>query len=124
MIGLVVNCGSSSIKLKLIEVDDSSTIFEARAEHLGSSTATITILKKNGKYKLPTYEALTHETALKEIIGYLVSNSVISSLEEIRFVGHRVVHGGTFFSEPTIINNEVLEKIALCNKNYCQMFVT
>ena len=115
MIGLVVNCGSSSVKLKLIEVDDSSTIFEARAEHLGSSTATITILKKNGKYKLPTYEALTHETALKEIIGYLVSNSVISSLEEIRFVGHRVVHGGTFFSEPTIINNEVLEKIALCN---------
>lgn len=115
MEGLVINCGSSSIKLKLIEVEISSTIFEARAEHLGTDDAKITVSTANGKQRLQNHSdngILDHESALQEIVDYL---AFISSLNEICFVGHRVVHGGTFFSEPTLITDEVLKKIHECS---------
>lgn len=115
MQGLVINCGSSSIKIKLIEVSESSTIFEARAEHLGSEAAKITVsTPESGKLQLRNHSGtsiLKHDTALQEIIDYL---AFISSLDDIRFVGHRVVHGGTFFSQPTLITDEVIEKIYSC----------
>lgn len=114
---LIINCGSSSIKLKLIEVDTYSTIFEARAEHLGSVTSTITVVTSTGKKQLSSQadSILDHETALQEIIDYLASGSAISSLNEISLIGHRVVHGGTFFSEPTLVTDEVIAKIEECS---------
>lgn len=110
---LVINCGSSSIKTKLIERSNFSTVFEARAEHLTSEASIITVKTSTGKKQLPTDGILNHKMALQEIINYLVTNSIILSLDEISCVGHRVVHGGTF-SKPMVINNEVLTKIWNC----------
>lgn len=113
---LVVNCGSSSLKLKLVETSNHfTTVFEARAEHLDSTTSTITVKVESIKEILPTDGIMNHESALKEIIEYLVSNSIISSLADISCVGHRVVHGGAFFSKPVIIDNYVIEKIDECS---------
>lgn len=114
---LVVNCGSSSLKLKLFKREKNDkliVVFEARAEHLGSIASSVTVKDSAGKKTLPIDDVFDHKVALQTILDYVVTNSVISSLNAITCVGHRVVHGGTFFSKPTLISYKVLEKIDEC----------
>ena len=118
MLGFIVNCGSSSIKARLIDTDTQETLFEARAGHLKTTSSEV-ITKINGiSYSLLDVDnaSLTHEQALQLILNDLSTRKVIKKLEDISFVGHRIVHGGTFFSKPTIITEEVLEKITTCNE--------
>ncbi len=118
MLGFIVNCGSSSIKARLIETDTKETLFEARAEHLNSpSSKVITISCDVVNNLFADYHfLLSHEDALKSILKDLKQREVISNLEDISFVGHRIVHGGAFFSEPTIITEDVIEEISACNE--------
>ena len=111
-----VNFGSSSLKVKVFETSSClTTIFEARAEHLNSEKSTVTVKNLTYKETLPTGAVLDHKMALNVILNYLVTKSVISSLNDISCVGHRVVHGGTFFSEPMLITDEVMRKIDECS---------
>lgn len=118
MLGFIVNCGSSSIKTRLIDTDTKETLFEARAGHLKTSSSTVTTKVNGISYSLLDEDntSLTHEQALQLILNDLSNRKVIKNLEDISFVGHRIVHGGTFFSKPTIITEEVLEKITTCNE--------
>lgn len=119
MLGFIVNCGSSSIKVRLIDTDTQETLFESRAEHLNSSSSKVVTSFNNVVTNLfADYPrvSLSHEDALKAILKDLKQQEVISNLEDISFVGHRIVHGGSFFSKPTIITEEVIKKISECSE--------
>jgi len=109
---LVVNCGSSSIKLQLFDMADEKTLAKMSVEEIGgNSKAKIEVL--NNK-EIIQKKFLTHEEALRFMVGELLSRKVISSLEEISAIGHRVVHGGEKFSAAVKINPSVIKGIEDC----------
>ena len=115
---LVINCGSSSLKYQLIDMETESPIAKGLVERIGIS-GSILIQKVEGKDK---YTIQTPMADHKEAIGYvlkaLVDNEhgVIKSMSEIGAVGHRVVHGGEFYSKSVLINDEVKKNISECIK--------
>ncbi|UCD16159.1 MAG: acetate kinase [Candidatus Omnitrophota bacterium] len=92
---LVVNCGSSSIKYKLYEFPSKSQLSKGIIERIGEEGSKVR----------------NHNQGIKVVINQLLGNKIIKGLEEISVVGHRVVHGGEHFREPTVINGKVIEKI-------------
>lgn len=113
MLGLVINAGSSSVKARLIDTDTESTLYEARAENLNTHSAIF--IKKIPMEESEAIYCLNHGQAIDKVIKNLTKQKIIPSLEELDFVAHRIVHGGQYFSAPTVINDEVLEKISKCN---------
>jgi acetate kinase len=107
---LVINSGSSSIKFSLIEVDTHKTIISGLAEKLGLEKAVLHT-KYNGETQTVDLEKNNHETALQAILKTLGEKGLG---KEIKAVGHRVVHGGEYFSSSTIITPEVLSAIEKC----------
>ena len=111
---LVINCGSSSLKFQVIDTDTSECIAKGLCERIGIDGAlTYQNLKADsGKIKSePTIE--DHHKAVSLVLDALTNpeTGVISSLDEIGAVGHRVVHGGEKFTTSVIINDEVMEAI-------------
>ena len=105
---LVLNCGSSSLKYQLIDMDNRSVLAKGNYERIGEDEAFLT--HKVGGEKLVINKGVkTHDEALGEIISCLLSPqfSTISSLEEIGGVGHRIVHGGEIFDKSALINEDV-----------------
>ncbi|MDI3318778.1 acetate kinase [Pinibacter soli] len=107
---LVINSGSSSIKFSLIEVNTQKTIISGLAEKLGLEKA-ILHTKYNGETQTIDLEKNNHETAMQAILKTLGEKGLG---KEITAVGHRVVHGGEYFSSSTIITPEVLKAIEKC----------
>lgn len=114
MIGFVVNFGSSSIKARLIDTDTKKDLFEAKAEHLKTESATITTNADFFYHNLKC-QNMTNEEILKYILKDITERCIISDLTKISFVGHRIVHGCVYFSEPTLITEDVIKKIESCN---------
>lgn len=106
---LVLNCGSSSIKYKLYNMDDESVLAQGGVERIGIDEAFIVVKLPNGEKKkimrdLPTHKegvALVFEVLLDPEIG------VVKSLDEIDAVGHRIVQGGDLFNKSCIVTDEV-----------------
>lgn len=111
MLGFIVNCGSSSIKARIIDTGRKTTVYEARAEHLKSDSAKLVTKSKNGKTKKNNIPK-THDKVIELILDDVLSSGLLTSLDSIDFVAHRIVHGGDVFKEPTIINSEILKKIS------------
>ena len=113
---LVINCGSSSLKYQLIDMEKEEVLAKGNFERIGEQEAFVTHKVKGEKYviKVPV---MNHEEALKIVLEQLVHNEygVIKGLEEIDAVGHRVVHGGEIFSESVLITEDVIEKIESCS---------
>ncbi len=107
---LVLNCGSSSLKFSVMNPDSGEEPFKGIAERLvGAGPGTITIKHGNDKQE---YEiAPTHQAALDKIVEEL---KAAGFFEQIKAVGHRIVHGGEYFSESVVITDEVVEKIEAC----------
>ena len=113
---LVINCGSSSLKYQLINMENEKVIAKGLAEKIGLEDSLFTHTPE-GKYKLVKKGKLNdHQEALNLVMESLVDEKfgVIKSLEEIDAVGHRIVHGGEFYSESTLIDEEVIEAIEKC----------
>ena len=113
---LVLNCGSSSIKYALYNMDDHSVITSGGIEKIGLPDSFITI-KLNGqkiKFEEPVPE---HTSGVQLIFKVLTTGeyAVLSDLHELDAVGHRMVHGGERFSESVLITDEVMEDFAKCN---------
>ncbi|MDO5715110.1 MAG: acetate kinase [Tissierellia bacterium] len=110
---LIINCGSSSLKYQLIEMNGEQVLAKGLVERIGIEGSRIkheTIGKE--KQEIETHLE-NHKEALKLVIQSLtdVEYGAISSLEEIAAVGHRVVHGGEDFSDAVIIDDRVLKAI-------------
>lgn len=109
---LVLNAGSSSLKYQLIQMPSQNVKCVGLVERIGMEDAIFTHEKDNEEYT-EVIPILNHEVGLKKIATTLLDSKlgVISAVEEIHAVGHRVVHGGNKFSETTIVNQEVKDNI-------------
>lgn len=115
----VLNCGSSSLKYKLFNMEDESVLADGKVERIGQENAIVTH-QSTGKEKvsktMPIYE---HTVAIQECLNLLTDPEVgiIKSTKEIDAVGHRILHGGEKFTESVIINDEVEKTI----EEYCDL---
>ena len=112
---LVINCGSSSLKYQLIDMENENLIAKGTYERIGE--ASFLTHKINGEKYVLQHPVKTHKEALDFSIEQLLNKDypAISSLEEIGAVGHRIVHGGEYFSESAIIDEDVIRKIDDCS---------
>ncbi len=112
---LVINCGSSSLKYQLIDMTDEEVIAKGTYERIGEKS--FLTHKVNGEKYVLEHPVKNHKEALDFAISQLLNEEykAISSLEEINAIGHRIVHGGEYFSESVIITDEVIEKIDKCS---------
>ena len=112
---LVINCGSSSLKYQLIDMENESLLAKGNFERIGEESAFVTHKVGGEKYvtKKPT---MNHEEALNIVLGELTHKDygVIKDLSEITAVGHRLVHGGEIFKESVLIDEDVIEKYNSC----------
>jgi len=111
---LVINSGSSSIKYQLLEMNIEKVLAKGLVERIGIEGSRIIHRKNEEKYVIEKV-IKNHEEGLKEVLDLLTSEDykVISSLNEIDAVGHRVVHGGERFSSSVIIDKEALDAIEM-----------
>ena len=110
---LVLNCGSSSVKYKLIDSDTKKVLAEGGVEKIGLPDSFLKFKKPDGEKETIYVEMPTAKEAVKNILDLLTDskNGVVKSLDEIEAVGHRVVHGMEDFSESVIITPEVIKKV-------------
>lgn len=113
---LVINCGSSSLKYQLIDMETENSLVQGLVERIGIEGSILT-QKVEGKDKYIIKESMSnHKEAIKLVLEALVNkeHGVIKSMDEISAVGHRVVHGGEKYSHSVIIDETVLDSIRDC----------
>lgn len=106
---LIINCGSSSLKYKLMNMNTEETIAEGLVERIGIEGSRL-VQKANGEKNIVEVELKNHNDAIEEVIKALTDSKigVITDMSEITAVGHRVVHGGEKYSESVVITEEVI----------------
>lgn len=114
---LVLNCGSSSIKYALYNMDDKSVMTSGGAERVGLDNAFVKVKLANGEKKQIMHDIPEHTEGVKFIFSLLTDPEigVIKDLSEIDAVGHRMVHGGEKFNKSVVLTDEVLEAFEACN---------
>ena len=112
---LVANCGSSSLKYQLIDMDSEKLLAKGNFERIGEKESFITH-KVNGEKYVKNIPVNNHEEAFKIVLEQLVDKEygVIKDLSEISAVGHRIVHGGEKFKESVKVTDEVIQAIDEC----------
>ncbi len=110
---LVLNCGSSSIKYQFFALESNTVIAKGIVEKIGMKGSFLKHEKEDGQKVRFEGEILDHKIGIEYILGVLSSpkHGCIAHLEEISAVGHRVVHGGEFFTESKLVNDEVIEAL-------------
>lgn len=113
---LVLNCGSSSVKYKLIEIKANKVLAEGGVEKIGLHDAFIKFKLADGSKKIISLNISDHNGAIKAILELLTSSEFgcLKSFDEINAVGHRVVHGGEKFNKSVLIDDEVIKMIKEC----------
>lgn len=113
---LVLNCGSSSVKYKLIDTADNSVLAEGGVEKIGLNDGFLKYKKNDGSKAVIELGLVDHNGAVQAILNLLTdpAEGCIKSYDEIDAVGHRVVHGAEKFSESVLINDEVKDIIKQC----------
>ena len=112
---LTVNAGSSSLKFTLFEMPEEKVIASGLFEKIGLNGSSYTI-KYNGEKITQEYDLKDHSVAVKKLMNELISLGIINSLDEIEGVGHRILHGAQEFSEPTVLNMDVVQAISKYNE--------
>ncbi|MDD2313812.1 MAG: acetate kinase [Proteiniphilum sp.] len=113
---LVLNCGSSSIKYKLFEMESKEIVAQGGIEKIGMKGSFLKLTLPDGQKVMLEGEILEHRAGIEYILGVLLSEKYgcIKSLDEIEAVGHRVVHGGERFNSSVLITDEVIEMLNEC----------
>jgi len=108
---IAINAGSSSLKFQLFEMEDESVIASGVIERIGLEDSIFTINFNNKKEKVNKHIS-NHKQAVDMLLNTLIEMNVVDSLDEIKGVGHRVVHGGEYFNNSIEIDDYVANKIA------------
>jgi acetate kinase len=110
---MVLNCGSSSIKYQLFEMDENKVIVKGIVEKIGLKGSYMEYEKEGFPEVVFKGEILDHQIGIEYILGVLVSqkHGCLKNLDEISAVGHRVAHGGEKFTESALIDDKVLNDI-------------
>ena len=114
---LVLNCGSSSIKYALYNMDTKEVMTSGGAERVGLDGAFVKVKMANGEKKQIMHDIPEHTEGVKFIFSLLTDPEigVIKDLKEIDAVGHRMVHGGETFNKSVLLNEEVLKVFEECS---------
>lgn len=115
---LVLNCGSSSIKYKLYNMDDHSVMAAGGAERIGLDEAFVKVTLPNGEKKKIMHDMPDHKEGVNFVFSLLTDLEIgaIKSLDEIDAVGHRIVQGGDLFEKSVIVDESVEKGIeSLCD---------
>ena len=109
---LVVNAGSSSLKYQLFDMDTEEVVAKGNAERIGMSDSFLSH-KANGTETIITKKLGNHADAIKLILETLVDAQigVIKRIDEIDAIGHRIVHGGPNYTQPTLVNEKVIKDL-------------
>ena len=112
---LVINAGSSSLKYQLFDMDTKTVLAKGLCERIGIDGKLTHQGSSDEKYKADVPMS-THADAIKAVIDILLDDKwgVIHDMSEINAVGHRVVHGGEYFADSVLINDEVIKAIEAC----------
>ena len=113
---LVLNCGSSSVKYKLIDTENDTVMAEGGVEKIGLPDGFLKYKLSDGSKAIRELGLVDHKGAVKAVLDILTDPGVgcIKSYSEIGAVGHRVVHGGEKFSKSVLLTDEVLQQIKDC----------
>ncbi|MEW2811821.1 acetate kinase [Streptomyces massasporeus] len=108
---LVLNSGSSSVKYQLLDMRDSSRLAVGLVERIGEQTSRLKHTPAGGESRERGGAIADHDAALKAVAEELAKDGLGLDSPELAAIGHRVVHGGKFFTEPTVIDDAVLAEI-------------
>ena len=114
---LVINCGSSSLKYQLFDMENEAVLAKGNCEKIGDETSFIGGSANGEKFETPVFMA-NHTEAFQQVKKALTegASKVIDDLSEISAVGHRIVQGGALFKESTLVTDEVIKGIeSLCD---------
>ena len=114
---LVLNCGSSSIKYKLFEMENRTVLAQGGVEKIGLPDSFLQVKLPNGEKVRIEQSMPEHTVGIRLILNTLTDEKIgcIKSLNEINAVGHRVVHGGEKFNKSVLLTKEVLEMVERCS---------
>jgi acetate kinase len=110
---LVINSGSSSLKYQLYDMTTEAVLAKGLVERIGMDSSILTHKPTGGETVKEVSEILEHNTAIRKVLDKLVhkEQGVLESVSEINAVGHRVVHGGEYFKESSVVDAEAKDKI-------------
>ena len=112
---LVLNCGSSSLKFQLIDMETEERLAKGNFERIGGMKSTLKLNIRGEKQEIVRI-ARDYDEAISYVLEVLTKpeNDLMKSLDEIGAVGHRIVHGGEAFKESVLITDEVVSEIEKC----------
>lgn len=115
---LVINCGSSSLKYQLIDMENETKIAQGLVERIGIDGSRLVHKGQDLEKHIIESKVNDHKDAIELVLGTLLDEKigVISSMDEITAVGHRVVHGGEKYSESVIVDEGVISYLEECSK--------
>ncbi len=113
---LVLNCGSSSVKYKLIDTADDNVLAEGGVEKIGLPDGFLKYKLDDGSKAIRELGLVDHKGAVKAVLDILTDPELgcIKSYDEIQAVGHRIVHGAEKFSKSVLLTDEVLQQVKDC----------
>jgi len=113
---LVLNCGSSSLKYQMMDMETKSAMAKGLVERIGLPGAMLTHRPKGGEKEVIVADLPDHTAAIKLVLQAVIDPNfgVLASLEEIDAIGHRVLHGGEKVSGSVLVNEEVKQAIEEC----------
>ncbi len=114
---LVINCGSSSLKYQLIDMENEGVLAQGLVERIGIEGSILT-QKVNGEKYIVKEPMESHKDAIRLVLEALVDekHGVIKNMDEISAVGHRVVHGGEKYSKSVLVDDDVMAYLEECVK--------
>ncbi|MBO1308200.1 acetate kinase [Enterococcus sp. 669A] len=108
---IAINAGSSSLKWQLYQMPDETVLAKGIVERIGIKDSIFTIKYGDGEKFEKVLDIKDHEVAVQMLLDQLIELDIIASFDELTGVGHRVVAGGEYFSDSTVITDDVLAKI-------------
>src|SRR5699024_7499169 len=104
------NAGSSSLKFQLIKMPEEEVAAIGLVERIGLPESVFK-MEANGEEEKTVTDIPDNSVAVKMLLDALISQGIIQSFDEIDAVGHRVVHGGEYFSDSVLLDDEAIQKI-------------
>ena len=115
---LVVNCGSSSLKYQLINMDNDEVLASGKCDRIGVEGMEMPFVeyKRNGEKHVKEVDLPNHTVAFEQVLAFLTDGKIgaVKDVSEIDAIGHRIVNGGPSFKESVVITPEVLEEYNKC----------
>lgn len=112
---LVLNCGSSSIKYQLLNIENETVLVSGAIERIGLDNSIVSAKDSHGNRHESTMQIVDHKAAIDKVLNALVGElKIIANINEIDAVGHRVVHGGELFSGSVLLTDEVIAQLHNC----------